>query len=271
MTEFPPPIAFTALMAAAEPRPDGFAVDIPDSWLQGRTAYGGLSSALAFEAARQLGARVSEGGLAPLRSASVNFVGPLAGPVEVRANVLRVGRNAAWIGAEIRRNGEVGLVATFVFMRPVESVVDYSGAAAPGWAIPLDEAVVVPRRRDAPQFSHAFDRRFGLARSETLEPDVCWWVRLRDRAGIDPMTELVLLADCLPPGIGMLFDRRIPISSMVWQMNLLTPAPATRDGWWLLRSTAEQARQGCSSQLMGLWASDLAPTVTGMQSVALFA
>lgn len=62
----------------------------------------------------------------------------------------------------------------------------------------------------------------------------------------------------------------VPVSTMHWQVNLLTAAPATRDGWWLLRSTGDYADHGCSSQRMGLWNSDGQPALAGMQSIALF-
>ena len=50
----------------------------------------------------------------------------------------------------------------------------------------------------------------------------------------------------------------------------LTPAPATKDGWWLLRSTGDYAEKGCSSQRMAMWNADGVPVLAGMQSVALF-
>ena len=67
----------------------GFATAIPEDWMQGRTSYGGFSAALALEAARGLAPD-----LPPLRSAQVSFVGPLSGEVEVRARMLRRGKNA---------------------------------------------------------------------------------------------------------------------------------------------------------------------------------
>ena len=104
------------ILAAARPIDGGFAATIPADWMQGRTSYGGLSAALALVAAQQL---VDD--LPPLRSATVNFVGPLAGEVEVRAKLLRRGRNASWISAEVVNEAGVGLTATFVFMGAVEA------------------------------------------------------------------------------------------------------------------------------------------------------
>ena len=60
------------------------------------------------------------------------------------------------------------------------------------------------------------------------------------------------------------------ISSMTWLVNLLTPAPVTRDGWWLLRSRGSYAENGCSSQDMAVWSADGVPIASGMQSIAVF-
>jgi len=84
------------------------------------------------------------------------------------------------------------------------------------------------------------------------------------------MVALLLCADGLPPGVMALLPPVTPVSSMGWQMNLLTPAPTTRDGWWLLRSTGDYAEQGCSSQLMEIWNTDGEAVAVGMQSVAVF-
>ena len=41
---------FAQMIAALEQRGDHFTIAVPSDWLQGRTAYGGLSAALCLEA-----------------------------------------------------------------------------------------------------------------------------------------------------------------------------------------------------------------------------
>lgn len=258
---------FSALVAAAERHDCGFSVAIPAEWHQGRTAYGGLSSALALTAAMQVGG----GGLPPLRSAAVSFVGPVYGAIDARARVLRRGKNATWIAAELLRDGEVVLTATFVFMGPVESRVHLNDCPPPEGLIAPEQAGKYQSHPLMPTFvANYFEVGFALPKSASKQPELCWWVRLRDRAGIDAMAELLLIADCLPPGVLPLMGPGTPVSSMTWQCNLLTAAPVTRDGWWLLRSTADYAENGCSSQVMRMWNADGAPIMAGMQAIALF-
>lgn len=252
------------VLAAARPIDGGFAAQVPDNWMQGRTAYGGFSAALALVAAQQL-----EAGLPALRSATVNFVGPLAGEVEVRARLLRQGRNATWISVEVTAEGKVGLTATFVFMGAVEaSTLHLHEVPLPADVIPLDQATPLPDRA-GPSFAPNLDRRFAMPRSEAKLPEICWWERIKDAQGLDPMVALILLADALPPGV-MPLTGPAPISSMTWLINLLTPLPETDNGWFLLRAVGNYAEKGCSSQDMAIWNTRGEAVAVGMQSIAIF-
>lgn len=258
-------MSFASLLAAAEPRDGGFAVRIPEDWHQGRTAYGGFSTALALAAAMRAGED-----LPPLRSAQVSMIAPVFGEAQVRARLLRCGRNATWVSAEILREGEPAFTASFAFMGPVESALHIDDRPAPEGLIPVAEARAFANERAPAFLRHHFDMRFALPRSGEKRPEMCWWVRARERAGLDPMVELLLCADALPPGVMSLLAPATPVSTMQWQVNLLTPAPVTHDGWWLLRSTGDYAERGCSSQRMAIWNANGAPMLAGMQSVALF-
>lgn len=254
------------LLARAEPRGDGFALAIPEDWHQGRTAYGGLSAALALAAAQQVG-----GDLPPLRSAQVSFVGPLYGPVEVRAQVLRRGRNATWVRSDVIRDGEVELAAIFVFMGAFDSAVDIDARPLPEGVIAPEEAPPVPTDRSPIFLQNHFDVRFGLPRGEgPKRPDFGWWVRLRERDGLDPMVHLLACADASPPAVLPFLPPGSPISSMTWHCNLLHPAPETRDGWWLLRVASDHARGGGASDAIDIWSADGAPVMASLQSVAVF-
>ncbi|MFC4295375.1 acyl-CoA thioesterase [Novosphingobium tardum] len=257
-------MSFPAILAAASKTATGFDAHVPEDWLQGRTAYGGLSAALALESARTIA-----DGLPPMRSAQVSFVGPLSGDVSVSSRILRQGRNATWVSSEVQSEGKVGLAATFVFMGPMESELHLNDAGAPDDTIAVDDAVIIPSDK-GPGFISNFDLRHSLPRADERQPQMNRWARVRDRSGLDPMVELVLIADAMPPGVMPLFDSWRPISSMTWLINLLTPAPVTTDGWWQLRARGTYAEKGCSSQDMSVWNAAGEPIAAGMQSIAIF-
>jgi hypothetical protein len=243
----------------------GWRGEIPDGWLQGRTGYGGLSAAIALHCAMQ-----SDEDLPPLRSAQVSFIGPLAGPILVTAHRLRRGKNAAFIQADIESEAGLGLRCTFVFMRAIDSEIDYSTTTVPDFAKPgPDEKTFKGNPHVAFTQNFEFlDRRDG---PNLLPAEWLRWTRLNEREGLHPMVELMAIGDCLPPAALRLLGRNVPMSSMTWILNVLGPTPSTQDGWWLLRSNADYAKAGSSSQQMGIWNAAGEMVAEQMQSVAVFA
>lgn len=250
------------ILASARPIDGGFKTEIPGDWMQGRTSYGGLSAALALHAAQ-----ACEADLPPLRSAQVAFIGPLAGEVIVHAARLRRGRNAAFIQADVTSEAGLGLRATFVFMADIQSTVDFDAG------VDTDRRPPEPGTKlwTGPEGFFAQNFEFYDPKDPSLGPaDLLRWGRMKVHEGIDPMVHVLAIADGLPPGAIRLLDGRAPVSSLTWIVNLLDPAPATRDGWWLLSARSAYAKHGCSSQAMAIWNADGKLIAEGMQSVALF-
>ncbi|MDC0886672.1 thioesterase family protein, partial [Altererythrobacter sp.] len=102
------------------------------------------------------------------------------------------------------------------------------------------------------------------------EPVVRRWVRLKDDAGIDPVSQLVLIGDTLPPGAMRAMRRQGPISSINWSFNVLNPKAETRDGWWLAETSSDHADHGYSSERLRLWNADGDLVLAGQQAVAVF-
>ncbi len=241
----------------------GLTATVPEPWMQGRTSYGGLSTTLAYAAARSLA-----DDLPPLRSASIAFISPLAGEVRARAELVRRGRSTAFVDADVSGEGGLGLKAGFVFMADRDSPVRYDGSPPPEAVDP--EAGAAAFVTDGPGFAGNLEWRHAWPEPRPGVPDLLLWVRLREREDLDPTAELLAVADALPPGARPLMPERRPISSISWMVNLLTPQPATADGWWLLRSQAHHVAGGFSSQHMTMWNRDRLCVAQGMQSVAIF-
>ena len=123
-----------------------------------------------------------------------------------------------------------------------------------------------------PHFAGHFETRLvrgGRPMSGSKEHDHFIWVRHKDQDA-QGLTALLALADMPPPAVMPMFTEFAPISSMTWMVNVLTDAPQTEDGWWLLQSRAENASSGYSSQDMLIWNTSGELVVAGRQSVAIF-
>lgn len=238
---------------------------IPENWMQGRTAYGGLSAAIALAAAH----RATED-VPPLRSAQIAFIGPLAGPVTARAEILRRGKSSAYVSVDVSDANGLGLRATFVFMKARPSHIDYCDLPAPPTVEPIS-SVPAFKRTPGPHFTGQFEYLHARPQDMPAEPsDLLRWTRVADRGEVSAETELMVIGDALPPAAMGLMTEKGPVSSMNWTLNILSDDLTTRDGWWLLRSRADQAQHGCSSQTMTIWNADGRPVASAIQSVALF-
>ena len=260
-------MTLTELLANLTETGTGFTGHVPAGWLQGRTAYGGLSAALALHAAQQ---KLQQ--LPPLRSAQVAFVGPIAGDIRIEVTPLRRGRTASFVQADIlfEKDGDwpLGLRTLFVFMDERESSIDHVAPDFPD--VPPPDTAKATARAQTLSFLQHFEFADVKRIAGQGPADYMRWIRLADREGIDPMVELMLIGDALPPAAMNLVEGFGPISSITWLANILTTVPETDDGWWLLRSRSDFARGGASSQVMSVWNTHGEQLFTGMQGVALF-
>ena len=260
--------SFCDLLAGMTEENGRFHVLISDDWLQGRTAYGGLSAALCVEAAKR-----AVPDLPPLRSAQFTLIGPASGPLTMTASVMRRGKSAVFVGVDL--TGEAGLAAhailSFGVARP--SALSFASLPTPRVKTIAQSEPFFPGGRSTINFQQHFESRMaGGARPFTpgADPEYLIWFRHRDPGAHRGIVPLIALADAPPPAAMVLFPQGAPISTMTWSLDVLSDAPATADGWWLIQSRADAANQGYSAQRMTLWNADGTPVIVARQNVAIF-
>ena len=234
-------------------------------WQQGRALYGGASALIAYTAAIR-----AFPDLPPLRAAQIAFVSPTDADIELRREIVRRGRNVAQVRSEIWNAKGCVLSAYFLFGEAREANGRHTAPPADSLASAPEEADEVMSGK-GPAFIQA---NFELRRAQELrgkgKPVVRRWARLTDREGLDPISELVLLGDVMPPGAMRAMERPGPISSINWSFNLLGTEPTTTDGWWLSENASTHADNGYSSERLRLWNADGRQVMDGLQSVAIF-
>lgn len=257
---------FTDLLASAAADGDARLTAFPETWMQGRTAYGGLTAALCLEAARPLAAGL------PVRAAQVAFVGPVNGTVRCTPEVLRRGKNTVFVS--VRMTGDAGILAEciFTFGAPRESTLAFADLPAPD--VPdAGKVVAYFRNHQGPAFAQNFDMLIAggaLPMSGAAEADVSIWMRHKDEAAPLDAVALLALADAPPPAAMSMFTAPGRISSMTWMAEFLTEEITTEERWFLARHTAQTARNGYSSQSMTMWNSRREPVMIGRQTIAVF-
>lgn len=247
-------------------KPEGtraFALRGVDGWLQGRTMYGGASAFLAYAAVRK-----AMPDLPPLRGAQIGFIAPVGVDIDIAVSVLREGRSVTQVQTDLFCQGVLALRGLWLF----GSARPSNGTVLPGSA----EAVLPPEGMapidllQGPSFTRNLDIRHAGPSDSPGAKAIRRWVRLKDRTGLDPIGELVLIGDALPPGSICATERQGPLSSINWSFTLLGDAPATRDGWWLLETMSNHMADGFSSETLRMWNADGIEVMRGLQSVAVF-
>ncbi len=262
-----PPTTLDRLLASGARDESDWRYAIGPDWMQGRTAYGGISAAISLDAALR-----DHPGDAPLRSAQVSFVGPVGGESAVTTRVLRQSKSSRFIGTDLSSESGYGTNAVFTFMKPRDSHVDLGTVPLPDIRRP-DELESIPDHPVRPAFGRKFEMRpsegkgFGHGKSEGR---ILTWVRWVDTPACDAHIALLALADALPPAALPLFTQFGPISSSTWMQHFLTDHPETEDGWWLLLSETRQVQRGFSAQDMMIWNSAGELVSVGGQGVAVY-
>lgn len=259
---------YSELMQDFRASAPAYKIEVGDNWKQGRTAFGGLTAALLLEAVQN-----DYPDLPPLRTLQVNFIGPAEGEIQVSHKLLRKGKNNVSFYAEANSdlgNGTHALM-TFGVGRDMQRDMDYPVKQID---VQPEDLPFVQSPPEAPRFLDNMDRRWVsgprfMDGSDT--PDVLVWGRLADeKARAGGMTPLILLTDTPPAALTFIKGPVRALSSMNWNINMLTDDYTTRDGWWLMRSATRFVKDGYSSQLIQVWNSEGRRVMDAMQHQAIF-
>ena len=242
--------------------------DVPASWRQGRTAFGGLSAALALQTAL----RTAPSALPPLKSAHIWFVGPADATLRFQAQVLRQGKSATSIAVDCLADGQAALRAALLFAQPRPSRIAHDFMPARPTVGGPEAAAPIAATEFTPAFFANFEMRLAggsLPVSAASDPELLVWARHRDARGVDPSVALVALGDCLPPAAMTAFSAPAPVSSMTWTLDF--PQPASAGDWFLMHSASRHAEDGYSLQDMQIWDEAGRLVLSGRQTVAIYA
>lgn len=242
---------------------DRFVATGVNGWLQGRTMYGGASTFLAYCAIRK-----AMPDLPSLRAGQIGFIAPVGADVEIAVSVLRQGKNVSQIQTDLYCEGVLAQRGMWVFggARPANGAVaaeTFTGLTP----VEQREPIAVP---PVQHFVHNLEMRHAQAKGGEQPGTFQRWIRLKDSDGLDPIGELLLIGDALPPGSLRAMERKGPISSINWAFTLLGDRPVTRDGWWLLETASNHMADGFDSETLRMWNADGVEVMRGLQSVAVF-
>ncbi len=263
------------VLALRQRQDDRVGFHVTPDWLQGRTSFGGLIAVLGVQAMRDLA-----GADWPLRALQTNFIGPIdAGPVEVRVQVIRAGRNVRQVQASVMRDGDVSALLVGVFGAARVSSLDELRPRRPEVSLTPEDSAWRPFVPGvAPNFVQHLDMRW--AEGDLPYGGGSAWhsrihLRLVQPHGVDDELMTVMLADAAPtPAIGRV-RQPTPASSVSWSLELRPQAGAHTDtdpqAWWRVDKDTHAAGGGYINESSKLWTPSGELAALGYQVVAVYA
>lgn len=258
---------YSTLIAGMQREGDHHIISLPEDWLQGRTAYGGLSASLCLEAIQR-----SYDALPPLRSAQFCFVGPASGGLSISSQVLRKGKSTVLVASDLTGDSGLAVRATFCFGAGRESSHDHQSFVMPNVPAP-EECPSYYTWPNRVNFMNHFEGQLALgARPGTpdAKPEMTVWLRHYDEGDESSLVRLLSLADALPPP-ALVMSQTVPIiSTMTWNIEMLDAKPFSESGWWLVQARADTSQEGYSAQQTVIWRPDGKPVLVARQNVVIF-
>jgi acyl-CoA thioesterase len=258
---------FPSLISAMQPSNEQHTITLPADWLQGRTAYGGLSAAICLEATHR-----SHAALPALRSAQFCFIGPATGQLQISSDILRKGKSTVLTGSDVVGDSGLAVRSTFCFGAERVSTHDHQTLVMPKVASP-NESPDFYTWSSRPNFMAHFDGRLADGARPCTPgalPEMTVWLRHHGEGDNTSVVRLLALADALPPAAMVMSAEPPMISTMSWSVDFLNAAPETPDGWWLVKAVADTSQRGYSSQSIVIWNSAGTPILVARQYVAIF-
>ena len=264
---------FEALMESVKRENDNqYQSIITGNWLQGRTAFGGVSSALAAKALRF---NVDDN--RPMRGMTVAFIGPAtAGTASIKTDILRSGKSATWASADLFSEQNLATRLQVVYGPSRSSSLDLRGTPLGPMPAPEDCKPFGYIENVTPKLLSNFDTRWAIGDmpfSNSDKTEIGAWVRFKNDA---PMSEYRLIAfmDLLPPAVLPMLSQPAPISSLTWHVEVLEDfaqyCGQENHDWWFKSMQSAAIGGGFTQQHATLYAPDGVAVAYSQQVVATF-
>lgn len=249
-------------------------IDIPKGWLQGRTIFGGLSTAMMIHKATAVVNDPSK----RLLSSSISFVGPVQEekPVKITVEILRQGRSVTTVEARVWQDDAVQsiLLASFGSER-ASSIEINQQRTAPDYPAP-ETLFKLPHHQLMPQCYQNFDLAWAEGAypcSGSEQADFGGWFRYHEKigAGLMSTSEFVALLDIWPAGAFSVFKTPAPASSLSWHVTLLDSVNFQRSEWFKYKVFTDHAKHGYATEYAHIWDRNDRLIAISRQTVTLFA
>ncbi|ASM56067.1 hypothetical protein PNIG_b0486 [Pseudoalteromonas nigrifaciens] len=240
------------------------------NWCQGRTAFGGLSAALLYQAMR---AQVNSE--RRLLSLSTNFVGPLLAdtPFSLSVEILREGKSSTQVLAKAIQNEQVCVIVQACFASNRNSAINVPVAKSLGLQEVNERHTLPFIQGQMPEFFQHVDlcpQQGAMPFSSAETSHLGGWMRFKETPAAITEAHIIALTDAWPPTLLQMFKQPAPASSMSWYLEFVQ-APNLTPGQWLgFEAITHHAKGGYGLEDGCIWSQSGELIALTRQTVALF-
>ncbi|WDP88440.1 MAG: thioesterase family protein [Desulfobacter sp.] len=266
-----PDTDFATLMDKVHTRGTREELRVPEEWMQGRTAYGGLVAAMALKSMRVHLPRERK-----VRSLLFSFVGPVdAAPFFFHTQVLRSGKSVTTIEAKLVQKDQVRCTAVGSFGGDRESKIRMAPVGRPEMPAP-SKAIELPYIEGmTPAFTRHFNYRWAMGElpfSGRGGREIGGWINFCEET--DCLTEewLIALADAWPSPVLSKLREPAAASTLTWALEFvhLDRSTCSENQWWAYHCTVDSAEKGYANERSIIWDPEGRPAVFSQQTTAVF-
>lgn len=249
-------------------------IDLPAGWLQGRTIFGGLTTALMLHKSIW---RV-DNPQQRLLTVSVSFVAPVQEkPVKVTVEILRRGKSVTSVEARLWQDDQVMSIMLASFGAERTSVINVQQQRqAPIYPEP-EQLNILPYHPLMPQCYQNFDLAWaegGYPCSASPQADFGGWFRFSETFfsnGQMTTPEFLALLDIWPAGVFPVLKTPAPGSSLSWYVTLLGEIDFQRLDWMKYKVFTDHAENGYATEYAHIWNANDQLIAISRQTVTIFA
>lgn len=250
-------------------------IDIPEGWLQGRTIFGGLTTAMMLHKAIW----TVDDAQKRLLTVSVTFVAPVQEkkPVKVTVEILRKGKSVTSVEARIWQDHQVMSIMLASFGSERNSILNvHQKRQAPSYPAP-EQLNKFPFHPLMPQCYQNFDLAWaegGYPCSASPQADFGGWFRFSEHNfpnGKMSTAEFLALLDIWPAGVFSVLKTPAPGSSLSWYVTLLGNDEFQRLDWFKYKVFTDYAENGYATEYAHIWNANDQLIAISRQTVTIFA
>ncbi len=244
-------------------------LQVPKSWTQGRTVYGGLSAALLLAA---IEAQVSMD--KTLRALNVAFSAPTHPDMDffLETELLREGKTVAQWQGRLMQNGVCCVQVQAVFALAMPSLFIIQPFRAPEFPGP-ETAWHYPG-----EGTHGFTQHYQMAQAKGDLPisggsslELGGWMRFRQAPGKILLTHLVSLIDVWPPAVMMQMREMKAGSTVNWTLQFPQPLPAIKpDEYVGYQARIESSQDGFAITHAQVWNAQKQLLALSQQTIVIY-